>query len=158
MARKRIRYQEGTWFAVPLRKGGFGIGLIARYDGKGIVLGYFFHCTYEQCPTIDDTHTINAAHIVLVRLFGDLGILRGEWPILGQQKEWHRDVWPVPLFGRIAVDRSRAVGVKYADDNIAYLGEISIPIEEATQLPEDGLSGYGAIEIRLTDLLTQPVQ
>ena len=42
MGRKHIRYNEGQWFGVPLRKGGYAIGIIVRgsYKTKG-GLGYF---------------------------------------------------------------------------------------------------------------------
>ncbi len=28
------KYEEGDWFAVPLRNGGYALGVVARLDGK----------------------------------------------------------------------------------------------------------------------------
>jgi hypothetical protein len=39
---ENIKYREGDWFAVPLRNGGFAVGLVARANPKAALLGYFF--------------------------------------------------------------------------------------------------------------------
>ena len=41
MASKEATDGEGDWCAVPLQRAGYGLGLIARSDGKGRALGYF---------------------------------------------------------------------------------------------------------------------
>jgi hypothetical protein len=69
--------------------------------------------------------------------------------------DWRREDWPVPAFSRIAVDQSTAWKTVYSDkDGITLLTEQEVPISLAQMLPEDGLSGYGAIELRLTKLLS----
>ena len=35
----KVNYSEGTWFAVPLCSGGFGVGIAARTTKKGPVIG-----------------------------------------------------------------------------------------------------------------------
>lgn len=35
-------YREGSRFAVPLRQGGYAVGLVARVNPRGVLLGYFF--------------------------------------------------------------------------------------------------------------------
>ena len=55
MAKEKRRYEEGDWFAVPLQNGGYSLGLVARADGEGGVLGYFFGPRREQLPTKADT-------------------------------------------------------------------------------------------------------
>ncbi len=47
---QNLPYQEGDWFAVPLRSGGYGVGLVARAPGNGIVLGCFFGTRYDTLP------------------------------------------------------------------------------------------------------------
>lgn len=37
----KINDREGDWFAVPLRKGGYAVGLIAHANPDGVLLGYF---------------------------------------------------------------------------------------------------------------------
>jgi hypothetical protein len=34
--------EEGDLFAVPLRDGGYGIGVVARVGRRGVLVGYFF--------------------------------------------------------------------------------------------------------------------
>ncbi|WP_081752729.1 immunity 26/phosphotriesterase HocA family protein [Kallotenue papyrolyticum] len=152
MPRRKLPYQEGDWFAVPLRTGGYALGLIARVDGKGGVLGYFFGPRYHQLPSKDQASKLAPADAILIRRFGDLGLLQGEWPIIYRPEQWDRRDWPVPPFSRIAMDKSWAIKVVYSDD-LSLLSEAPITVEEAQELPEDGLSGYGALEIRLTKLL-----
>ena len=41
-----VRYREGDWFAVPLRDGGFGVGVIARANPKAALLGYFWPASF----------------------------------------------------------------------------------------------------------------
>ncbi len=154
MPLKKLSYQEGDWFAVPLRNGGYALGLIARLDGEGRVLGYFFGPRREQLPTKEDIADLSATCAILIRLFGDLGLIQGDWPIIYQSNSWYRADWPVPGFARIAVDERWATRVEYSEDDLSYLRELPISLEEAHSLPEDGLSGSGALEIRLTKLLS----
>ncbi len=155
MPRKKIPYKEGDWFAVPLRNGGYALGLIARLDGKGGFLGYFFGPRHEQIPVQQDTISLSSSDAILIRHFGDLGLLREEWPIIFHPDAWSRADWPLPAFARIAVDEGWALRVEYSETDISKpLHEASINLEEARRLPEDGVSGYGAIEIRLTKLLS----
>jgi hypothetical protein len=51
MARK-LPDSEGDGFAVPLRDGGYAIGVVARMDRKGSVLGYFFGPRYDEPPKL----------------------------------------------------------------------------------------------------------
>jgi hypothetical protein len=156
VARQKLPYSEGDWFAIPLGSRGFGLGVVARMNGRGVVFGYFFGPRRDTLPALDDTEQLTCEQAVLARQFGDPGLLQGEWPLLGRSKNWQRDQWPMPAFGRIAVDRSRALRVEYSETDInEVVREIPITVEEALMLPEDGLSGSGALEIRLSQLLSE---
>lgn len=49
---KRLPYREGTWFALPLRKGGYAVGVVARMAPRGrIILAYFFGPKRNQIPS-----------------------------------------------------------------------------------------------------------
>ena len=155
MPRKKLPYKEGDWFAIPLRKGGYALGLVARLDGTGGIIGYFFGPRHEQLPTKEEIMGLSADSAVLIRHFGDLGLLRGEWPIISHSSVWNRAHWPLPAFARISMDDKQALRIEYAETDINQpIREVPISIEEAHRLPEDGVSGYGAIEIRLTKLLS----
>lgn len=154
MPQHKLSYCEGTWFAVPLRTTGYGTGVVARCDGEGIVLGYFFGPKALCLPSFAEVCQLSPEQAVLIRRFGDLGLLQGEWPIIGHDPQWDRQRWPLPRFGRIALDGQWAVAVQYDEEDIgSIVKEQPISVEEAQTLPDDGLSGYGAIEIRLTKLL-----
>lgn len=153
MSKKKINYEEGTVFAVPLRTGGFGRGLVCRLDGKGIIYGVFFGPKCNKIEDFKNALSIPEAGIVLERTFGDLGIIKGEWPILGMLDSWKRENWPVPIFARIDEKAAKAWAAKYDQNTLKFIDDKRIPIEDARKLPSEALSGAGAIEILLTKCL-----
>src|SRR3954463_2173797 len=111
----KLPYSEGSVFIVPLRKGGFGRGVVARSGQKGkVLLGYFFgpKLLSAENVAIDDLDPANA---VLRIMFGDLGLINGEWKIVGRIRDWKRTDWPMPDFVRRDPLRPRAVLVRYSD-------------------------------------------
>jgi hypothetical protein len=136
-----------------LRTGGCARGLVARLDRGGVVLGYFFGPKIDSEKCIPDSSTLVANKAILVGQFGDLGLQNGEWKITGQLKDFQRAQWPVPEFVR--KDDSGVVRVSSYDDNMNIVSERRGTSVDAKQLPRDSLMGYGAVEIRLTDLLHQ---
>ena len=132
-------YSEGSVFIVPLRKGGYARGVIARSDPKGVILfGYFFgpRLASADAAVLNDLDPANA--ILRVR-FGALGLRNGEWPI--------------PDFARRdPLGRMKARRVRYSDDDPSQRAA-EYPIDDDSGLATDSLSGYGAVEIKLTKLL-----
>lgn len=159
MAEKtRVKYSEGQWFAVPLRDTGYAVGIIARgnYKTRG-GLGYFFGPKYLQIPTGAVTYSKNKSNSIFICRFGDLGIIQGKWPLISKGKPFTRDDWPVPLFFRTTPSfEDKAVIVEY-DQDFSGFGKptrefVSDITDEILEFPEDGLCGYGFVEIRLTRL------
>ena len=152
--RKKANYHEGDWFAVPLRDGGFGVGVVARANPRGCVLGYFFGPRHPDVPTLEDVRGLKPGDAVLVRKFGDLGLLEKTWPILGRLADWERREWPMPVFGRYEELTGRSFKVFYDDnDPIKVIREEQVAPGDAEQRPGDGLMGSGFAEILLTRLL-----
>lgn len=151
MARKELPYKEGDWFAVPLRDGGYALGLAARMDGRGSVLGYFFGPRRRQIPTPEDTRGLSAAGAILAQMFGDPGLVNGRWPLLPRTTDWDRDAWPMPVFG--SVFGGGASRREYDESTFSMRSLVPCTPEEARRLPEDSLDGYIALEIRLNRLL-----
>ncbi|CAM2008764.1 Imm26 family immunity protein [Acanthopleuribacter pedis] len=152
MPKKKLNYQEGTCFFVPLENGGFARGIVARLDGGGGVFGYFYGPVLPKPEGhFDDLRPENA---ILRGQFGDPGLLEKSWPIFGQLPTWERSQWPLPPLYREDDDKTIVFISYYDDKNMAFLYEEKCPIEEAKDLPEDILMGYVAAEIRLTMLLT----
>lgn len=147
------RIFEGDWFAVPLREGGYAVGVVARKDKGGILLGYFFGPRRETVPVHEEAARLSPGEAVLVTRFGHLGLRDRTWPILGSVKPWSRDAWPIPEFCRTEGPGGRTWKVIYADDLATPAREERCSAEVASKLRPDRLAGAGAVEIRLTELL-----
>jgi hypothetical protein len=157
MVKKRIKYSEGQWFAVPLRDDGYAIGIIVRgeYKTKG-GLGYFFGPRYSNIPSGEETFAKNKENAILVGIFGDLGIITGEWPLIQNGKPFIREEWPVPLFKRIdSFNEDIALIVEYDEENIPGrpVRETITTTDSVLEFPDDGVYGSGSIEKTLTNLL-----
>ena len=139
-------------FAVPLKRSGFAHGVAARVAPRGkIVFGYFFGPKTET-PAAAGTE-LNPANAVLRVRFGDLGLINGEWPVIGTVPDWDRGRWPMPEFVRRDPLSGRVWIVRYADDNPTTVEEEHLADAECDG-GTDSLYGYGAVEIALTGLLS----
>jgi hypothetical protein len=156
---KKVPYREGDWFAVPLQGGGYSVGIVARKPRNGdILLGYFFGPRRLNVPVLDEVHKYKASNAMLVRMFGDTALKRGEWPVLGTVEPWDTHLWPMPDFGRYAAPLAgypaRAWRVRYPENNPNGLPETTpITIEEYSNLPKDLISPPVALQVELTKLL-----
>lgn len=149
----RINYSEGTCFFVPLRNGGFARGIVTRLRGDGVIFAYFFGPKLAQPEgSFGDVH---AQEALLSGRCGDLGLLKGEWPLAGQLKDWSRNDWPLPALYREDVEAQKAWLSFYDNDNLKFVREESVKFgqEQYKKHPYDSLMGYGAAEIRMTKLL-----
>jgi hypothetical protein len=149
----KINYKEGTWFAVPLRKGGYGIGVVARAK-KSRLLVYFFGPRRESIPKFEEVSMLLSDAAISVLRVGHLGLIRGEWPIIGQVTSWNRSDWPMPIFIRREVlPPYRNWRVYFSDTDPTKRIKEELETNERPDLPEDSLAGSGAAEIILTKLL-----
>jgi hypothetical protein len=153
-AQNKLLFKEGDWFAVPLTDGGFAVGLVARSPKGGKVLfGYFFGPRRFELPKVEDLRGYSPSKALLVAIFGDYSLYRGEWPILGNLGNWKRDDWPMPLFSRVD-EKGKAVKVKYSEnDPTDCATEMPCSIEEAKDLPEDSMKGSHIVARHLSKLL-----
>ncbi len=147
----RATYELGTWFCVPLRNDGFARGVVTRIGDEGVTFGYFFGPRLEDCAT-EIPDDLKPEDRVLWGKFGDLGLINGEWPVIGVSDGWRAEDWPMPLMVRV----DEAAGIAFAstyDDSIAFVSEERCDPSLAETHPYDRLMGYGSVEIRLTKLL-----
>lgn len=149
---KAINYREGECIAVPLRNGGFARGIIARLDGKGLAFGYFFGPKFDEVQHIECSG-LSPRDAILIGLFGDLGLLRGDWRVVGRVPEWNREEWPFPPLARVDEKANKAWLSYYDEESLSVLEEIPISPTVAEKYPYDRTMGFGAVEIRLTKLL-----
>jgi len=154
MARRRkLNYTEGSRFLVPLQNGGFGLGVVARMDGKGSVFGYFFGPKLNSTNSLDLLQNPNPCDAVMVRSFGDLGFLTNKWLVLDTLSNWDRAKWPMPPLIRVDEHAGKAFLSTYDDRTFKCLREEKVALSLVNQYPPDVSSGYVAIEIHLTNLL-----
>jgi Immunity protein 26 len=150
----KVKYREGDWFAVPLRNGGFAVGLIARANPGGVLLGYFFGPLRPEVPALKDVASLRPSDALLIRKFGHLGIVEGKWPLLGRLDGWDRRDWLTPVFVRYEELTGRSFKVFYDDnDQNTVLREEQVAPGALEQAPKDGLMGAGFAEAALTRLL-----
>jgi hypothetical protein len=150
---KKLPYREGDVFAVPLRNGGFSLGVVARSPGRGkVLLGYFFGEKFPSPPRPSDLPPLLPENALKAVKFGDLSLMTGEWPVVGHLQNWDRDNWPMPKFIRRAPFTSARL-VSYADDDPSKEVAEEPCNSDAEGYEEDGLMGAGFVELLLTELL-----
>lgn len=152
--KRKVKYSEGTWFAIPLREGGFALGLVARATPKGPqILAYLFGPKRDGMPTLAQTADLRASSAVKVLRAGDLHLLDGRWKVLGESSDFRREEWPFPRFVRNEEIGRRSWVVEYAEDDPGrVVAEVPVEFGSST-LERDSLYGAGAVEIVLTRLL-----
>ena len=152
--RAKVVFDEGTWFAVPLRSGGFAAGVVARTMPRGgVILVYFFRRLWDRPPSFDEVKGLKPQAAIQVMRVGDLGLVDGTWPVIGRDPDWHRDEWPCPRFLRRDELSRRAWIVQYSDRD-PNLVESETPTSYDSKLEDNDLYGAGAAEIVLTKLLS----
>ena len=152
--RFKINYKEGTWFAIPLREGGYGVGVAARAK-RACILAYLFGPRRESVPKLDEISMLKADSAVIVLRVGDLGLVNGKWPIIGNAQSWNYSDWPMPVFFRREVlPPFRKWRVYYSDTEPNKTIKEELESNERPDLSESGLYGSGAAEIKLTKLLS----
>lgn len=153
-ASSQINYSEGTCFFVPLRDSGFARGIVARLSGKGKIFAFFFSPRLERSEA--PFHGVRKQDSVLSGFCGDLGLLNEEWPIAVEAAVWDRVNWPLPALYREDEYEKRAWLSYYNDRNLDFIREEPSPFrgDYFEDYPYDRVMGYGAVEIRLTKLLS----
>jgi Immunity protein 26 len=150
--RRNVKYNNGSCFAVPLRTIGFGVGLVARNNGKGVAFGYFFG-PMIRTPSEANVSDLHPSRAVLVGQFGDLGLVKGAWPILEPLPRWDPELWPFPPLARVDKSSGRAWLSTYDERSFVCREEREVDVGAAQNFVADGVIGYGAVEIWLTKLI-----
>ena len=122
---------------MPLSGGGWVASLVIRVAPKSVVLAYFFGRKFDETPTIDHVCDLAATDAILIARVIDLGIHDGNWPSIGVDANWHREEWPVPVFGaRLGLDESRALKVHAGEDGFSVIRTELCSIGEIRSLPD----------------------
>lgn len=150
-----LPYREGTWFADPMPTGGYAVGVVARATpGGGVTLCYFFGPRTRAVPTLRDVQSNRPNDAVRVLRVGDLGLVNGEWTILGSSPSWDRADRPMPVFVRADPLSGRSRRVEYSDSDPSELVSES-PLERLDPtLDLDSMYGYAAAADKVDAALT----
>jgi hypothetical protein len=152
MAKRKVQYHEGDWFAVPLKGGGYAVGVVARHDGQGLLLGYFFGPRWAKVPRGEQVTGQSASEAVWMCLCNDIQLANATWPLIGHATAWDRTQWPVPVFARVDEFDGSAVRVVYSDA-LKLAQETPAEVDKVRHLPEHIFRGYGSVEDNLSRLL-----
>jgi hypothetical protein len=142
---------------IPLRDAsGFGLGRIARVSpGGGVLLGYFFDRAYTRPPSLSQLAQLESDDAALVTRFGDSSLIRGEWRTINGSESWDRNKWRMPKFTRKVEHDGKAWLVEYdQDDPNSNPRETPLSLDDARKFPDNSLFGAGALELRLTRLIS----
>jgi hypothetical protein len=147
----KVNYKNGDIFTVPLRSAGFCRGVVARMNGSGQVLGYFFGPILASSD-LGSVEEIDPKYAVCIAMFGDLHLLHGNWRIVGQIRSDQLFDWGIPTFARDGGE-GRYEEIVY-DDNLQEVSARHITAVRASELRPDVLSGAGSMEKKLTKLFS----
>lgn len=152
MARTRKSYKEGDWFEIKLPEG-TAIGIVARTSRRGVLGGYFFG---PIAGPIDESsfRSLRKEDSIFVCIFGDVGIVSGDWRLFGRMPVWNRIPWCLPDFAYLdPVDPNLAFRRVYDDNDPIQLPEESVvSIDVALTMPTDGVFGHRVVEAWLGKL------
>ena len=133
----KLPYSEGSVCRVPLRDGGAARGVVARAPRRGKVLfGYFFGPRLSATEPIR-TDDLRPGEAALKLMFGDLGLINGEWTLHGRVPNWDRSEWPMPDFViRDPLGMRKPILVRYSDVDPNRV-EAQHQIDDDSGLPAD---------------------
>ncbi|MEX0313648.1 MAG: hypothetical protein AB3N18_05685, partial [Allomuricauda sp.] len=90
-------------------------------------------------------------NVIWIRQFGIRGITKGEWELIGSVPNFQKKDWPIPKF----IKEIPPLGwylVTY-DDKLNVLNEEPYNKDNKEIYEQDGVSGYGLVEIKMTRIL-----
>ena len=148
---KKIKFENGIVFAVPLSNSEYGIGMVTK-KYKRITIGYFFKIIFSKLPGILSKEFLCAENVILIAQFSSLGIENGEWPLVKSNFIFNSNEWPMPLFKMQHPITEQYFAVEY-DETLLNDRRFLISKEVAKNLYGDGLFGYGALEKELDGIL-----
>ncbi|MEE8046817.1 MAG: Imm26 family immunity protein [Dehalococcoidia bacterium] len=152
-------YSEGDFFAVPLKSGGFGVGIAVCVGPRGTVVGRFFGPTREAVPTMDELGNLTEDDSIHVEHFRDDGLKNGSWEVIGRHPMWDSYEWPILKFGWFQTLASGSGGKAFEmelDEDLRTFRQKEISREQFEKLPYEGVVASKAAEITLTLVLTRP--
>lgn len=101
MTKMLITAQPGDLFVVPLKRGGFGLAIVARAADhrrarvRALVCFGFRH-KYETMPTADQALSMQFSDCIHMVYCGDVNIRNGNWSIVARMTGFSKADWVIP--------------------------------------------------------------
>lgn len=143
---RKAKYSVGDIFKISLDNKKIAIGINIRADFKGSVLGYFYLLKKENSINVTQIN-FHKEEIVFKCKFGDLGLIKETWSIIGHVEKDHK-VLKLPVKGFYRFDNEDGkYYISQYDNNLQFLGEKKVSkIPDTSDFIEDSLYGYGLVE------------
>lgn len=94
-----MQIYAGTWFVVPKKSGGFGVGVAARFIRKSDdVLVYLFARKRENIPPLAELAQLHPSSASKVTRIPYVKLKSGVWQIIGHMPQWQISLWPIPPY------------------------------------------------------------
>lgn len=158
MGRSKTRCREGDCLLIPLSEDHCAIGVVARVQRDGLLLGYFFispvDFRLDECASKQERlNALKAVDADLVCICTNRGIVTGTWQIIGSLADWNKDSWPYPVFGEVDPLVAGVTWiVNYDEEKQGFVRRQRVSREVIVGLPEAAIFGHGAVQLRLAKL------
>lgn len=152
-------YSEGDFFAVPLKTGGYGIGIAVCLGPRGSVVARFFAPVRDSVPELSEIEHFTENDSVYVEHFSGEALQDGSWQIIGKLPDWDSYEWPIPKFGWFQPFSDKPGGRAFEmelDENLKTFRQKEVSISHFETLPYEGKVGSKTVEISVGLALTRP--
>lgn len=113
------RDKSGWWFAIPLRRGGYAVALVARNKPSTIMLVYALDRYFAEIPELSELGGVGPADCLPARMLTGHYIKDGLWPLIHRQPGFTREGWPIPVFFRVPPLGGPAYMTTFKEDDLA---------------------------------------
>lgn len=100
VATSSLKYPPGTMFSLPLERGGYGLGIIARItpwpsNRMCLMYVYGFGKVYDSPPSAEEARQLTFEDAVAVGTGRDAPLRKGWWHVVHQMEPFDPEEWPV---------------------------------------------------------------
>jgi len=156
--RRKLQYEEGDCFLIPLNNDGYARGVVARMNGKGGVFGYFFGPRIADIKGIGSDGCENPAGAIMIGHFEDNGFKAGNWHVISKVPNWSRVSWPMPPSVHAPNKNAKFGNVILYDENSLEMikhREVNLSELDRDKFVAGGKMGFQFVESKLSRFLAQ---
>ncbi|MBP1852505.1 hypothetical protein J2Z17_003962 [Rhizobium halophytocola] len=111
------------------------------------MLGYFFGPRIPA-QTEAGVEGLEPGNAILSLRFGDLGLHKGLWPVVGKLPDWNPAEWPMfEAVRRDPLKKAKPRLIRYDDNDPSKILSEQV-MESDNDLPSDSVAGYRFVEAK----------